>query len=80
MSRARIAIAHFADARSVDGVIADLNALGCDGLGALPETVPGLQGSVCRLEVALPPARERAVLNVLLNSEALRVDIHDAPL
>lgn len=77
MSRARLAIAHFACAESAAIVRRALMSKGASDVIVLAEPA-GSRDSGHRLEVPLPATIERSLLNILLSSDAVRVDIHDA--
>lgn len=80
MTRARIAIAHFADGASAEPVRAALLAGGSDPAGIAFDPDPPRPGAQCHLEVALTAPLERALLDILLASDAIRVDVHDVRL
>ena len=77
MSRIRIAIAHFAQVEAAAAVRHLLLEQGAGDITIRPEEQAG-QKDACRLEVALPASSARELLNILLGSEATRVDVHDA--
>ena len=77
MSRTRLAIAHFACAESATIVRRALMSKGASDVTVLAEPA-GSRDSGHRLEVSLPATIERSLLNILLSSDAVRVDIHDA--
>ena len=80
MVRNRIAIAYFAEIAAAEDVRRSLVVQGGDDATVSADARAGQKGA-CRLEVSLPPAIERLLLlllDILLGSEALRVDIHDA--
>ncbi len=77
MVRDRIAIAHFAQTAAAEDACRLLIAQGGEDATVRADRQAGRTGA-CRLEVSLPRAIERRLLDILLGSEALRVDIHDA--
>ena len=77
MPRTRLAIAHFDSTQAAAEARRALFAQGASAIALLPETQSEDLGT-CRLEVALPAVIERKLLDILLGSDATRVDIHDA--
>jgi hypothetical protein len=77
MVRDRVAIAHFAETGAAEDACRLLIAQGGEDATVRTDTQAGRTG-FCRLEVSLPRAIERQLLDILLGSDALRVDIHDA--
>lgn len=77
MVRDRIAIAYFAETGAAEDACRSVVAAG-GGDAAVHVNGQARRTGICRLEVSLPPAIERRLLDILLGSEALRVDIHDA--
>jgi len=78
--RCRFAIAHFAEAASALSVRRALVAQGADAAGLRLERAETAEAESCRLEVPLPVLLEKRLLDILLASAALRVDVHDAAL
>ena len=76
MSRTRIAIAHFAQAEAAAAARHQLLGQGASDIAIRPEEQAGHKDA-CRLEVTLPSPMARRLLNVLLGSDATRVDVHD---
>lgn len=76
MSRNRIAIAHFVGAEAATAARHQLLEQGASDITISPEGQAGNKDA-CRLEVTLPAPLARLLLNVLLGSEATRVDVHD---
>lgn len=77
MPRTRLAIAHFDSTEAAHEMRQALIAQGASGIEIRAEVAAAGPGR-CRLEVLLPPTLERRLLDILLASEATRVDIHDA--
>lgn len=77
MSRIRLAIAHFADADAAAAVRKALLARGASAIDLMADAETNGPGA-CRLEVPLPVETARRLLEVLLSSDATRVDVHDA--
>lgn len=76
MPRARFAIAHFDSTEAAHAMRRALIAQGATGIEIRADAVAvGADG--CRLEVMLPPTIERRLLEILLSSEASRVEVHD---
>ncbi|MBJ3783166.1 hypothetical protein [Devosia sediminis] len=73
MSRARVAIAHFSDTAAAELARAALLAK-----GGLPAVLTVDAAADCHFAVALNAPLERMLLDVLLSSQATRVDVHDA--
>ncbi|SMQ68680.1 hypothetical protein SAMN06295905_1626 [Devosia lucknowensis] len=73
--RNRIAIAHFPSPVSALRVRLSLISQGGTAT-AFPEEHGNDES--CRLRVVLSPKLERRLLDLLLGSDALRVDVHDA--
>ena len=77
MPRTRLAIAHFDSTEAALEMRQALIAQGASGIELHTEAAASETGR-CRLEVLLPATIERRLLDILLASEASRVDIHDA--
>lgn len=76
MSRERIAIAHFSEAAAAEHVRQVLlDRGGHPSAVAVDSSMPP---AACRVEVPLVAPVARALLDVLLSSDAIRVDVHDA--
>lgn len=78
MPRARIAIAHFDSAASAEATRRTLSAMGASAVALHDGGTRAGKPAQFRLEVQLSTAGERQLLDILLNSEATRVDVHDA--
>jgi len=76
MSRRRVAIAHFAETAAAERIRQALLERGGRPLATVIDS--SMRRAVCRVEVELSAPVERALLDVLLSSEAVRVDVHDA--
>jgi hypothetical protein len=76
MSRTRIAIAHFAGAEAAAAARHLLLEQGASDITIRPDEQAGPRDA-CRLEVTLSEPLARQLLNILLGSEATRVDVHD---
>jgi hypothetical protein len=76
MSRTRIAIAHIAQAEAATAARHLLLEQGASDITIRPDERAGHKDA-CRLEVGLPGSSARVLLNILLGSEATRVDVHD---
>ncbi|MEQ9637680.1 MAG: hypothetical protein RLW68_16565 [Devosia marina] len=76
MSRRRVAIARFIEKAAADRVRRAL--LDCGGHPLAVTIDASRSPEEYQVEVELVEAVERALLNVLLSSEAVRVDVHDA--
>ena len=76
MSRTRIAIAHFAQAEAAATARHLLLEQGAGDITIRPDKQSGLKDA-CQLEVGLSASSARVLLNILLGSEATRVDVHD---
>lgn len=76
MSRRRVAIARFVEKAAAGRVRRAL--LECGGHPLAVSIDPSRSPQEYRVEVELRQSVERALLNVLLSSEAVRVDVHDA--
>lgn len=76
MVRDRVAIAHFAQAEAAAAARHLLLQQGASDITIRPEEQPGHKDA-CRLEVTLHSPMARLLLQVLLSSDATRVDIHD---
>lgn len=76
MSRRRVARARFAKKSAADRVRVAL--LACGGHPLAVTIDASRSPEEYRVEVELTESFERALLKVLLSSEAFRVDVHDA--
>ena len=76
MPRTRLAIAHFSDVDAAAEVRRALIARGASAIQLIATDEADRRGT-CRLEVTLPATIERHFLDVLLASNATRVDVHD---
>lgn len=76
MSRRRVAIARFVEKAAADHLRRALLECGCHPLAVTIDA--SRSPEEYQVEVELTESVERALLSVLLSSEAVRVDVHDA--